>query len=69
MLRLLRHLGLRNALFGVCALSLLAVLAGVWISVGRDQRLLEAIRNADAPAAMAALFRKQKPIIRSGSAW
>jgi methyl-accepting chemotaxis protein len=56
-LRLLRHLGLRNALFGVCALSLLAVLVGVWISVGRDARLLEAIRNADPPAAMAELQR------------
>jgi methyl-accepting chemotaxis protein len=56
-LRLLRHLGLRNALFGVCVLSLLAVLAGVWISVGRDALLQEAIRNADAPAAMGELQR------------
>src|SRR5262249_58822423 len=41
-LRLLRHLGLRNALFGVCALSLLAVLAGGGGRGGRAARPPEA---------------------------
>ena len=55
MLRLLRHLGLRNALFGVCALSLLAVLAGVWIAAGHDGRLLQAIQRGDTAGALEAL--------------
>ena len=47
MLRWLRQLGLRNALFGVSSLSLLAVLAAILLYVPHDASLLAAIHRGD----------------------
>ncbi len=47
MVRWLRQLGLRNALFGVSSLSLLAVLAAIWLYVSHDRSLLAAIHRGD----------------------
>ena len=53
----LRQLGLRNALFGVSSLSLLAVLAAIWFYVPRDASLLDAIHRGDEAGALAQLQR------------
>ena len=45
--RWLRQLGLRNALFGVSSLSLLAVLAAILLYVSHDASLLAAIHRGD----------------------
>ncbi|HZX41761.1 MAG TPA: methyl-accepting chemotaxis protein [Myxococcaceae bacterium] len=46
-MRWLRQLGLRNALFGVSSLSLLAVLAAIWLYVSQDTSLRAAIHRGD----------------------
>jgi len=55
--RWLRQLGLRNALFGVSSLSLLAVLAAIWLYVSHDARLLAAIHRGDEAGVLAQLWR------------
>ena len=57
MLRWLRQLGLRNALFGVSSLSLLAVLAAIWFYVSHDARLLAAIDRGDRAEVLNQLWR------------
>jgi methyl-accepting chemotaxis protein len=55
--RWLRQLGLRNALFGVTSLSLLAVLAAIWLYVSHDARLLAAIHRGDEAGVLSQLWR------------
>ncbi|MGZ6028068.1 MAG: HAMP domain-containing protein, partial [Myxococcaceae bacterium] len=57
MLQWLRQLGLRNALFGVSSLSLLAVLAAIWLYVSHDARLLAAIHRGDEAGVLSQLWR------------
>ena len=57
MLRWLRQLGLRNALFGVSSLSLLVLLAGIWLYVSHDARLLAAIHRGDEAGVLSQLWR------------
>jgi methyl-accepting chemotaxis protein len=56
-LRWLRQLGLRNALFGVSSLSLLAVLAAIWFYVSNDAHLLGAIHRGDEAGVLEQLKR------------
>jgi len=56
-LRWLRQLGLRNALFGVSSLSLLAVLAAIWLYVSHDASLLAAIHRGDEAGVLSQLRR------------
>jgi methyl-accepting chemotaxis protein len=56
-LRWLRQLGLRNALFGVSSLSLLAVLAAILLYVPHDASLLAAIHRGDEAGVIAQLQR------------
>jgi methyl-accepting chemotaxis protein len=55
--RWLRQLGLRNALFGVSSLSLLAVLAAIWLYVSHDASLLAAIHRGDEAGVLSQLWR------------
>jgi hypothetical protein len=55
--RWLRQLGLRNALFGVSSLSLLAVLAAIWLYVSHDASLLSAIHRGDEAGVLTQLWR------------
>ncbi|HZW89452.1 MAG TPA: HAMP domain-containing methyl-accepting chemotaxis protein [Myxococcaceae bacterium] len=57
MVRWLRQIGLRNALFGVSSLSLLAVLAAIWLYVSRDASLLAAIHRGDEAGVLSQLRR------------
>ena len=57
MVRWLRQLGLRNALFGVSSLSLLAVLAAIWLYVSHDASLLAAIHRGDEANVLSQLWR------------
>ena len=57
MVRWLRQLGLRNALFGVSCLSLLAVLAAIWLYVSQDASLLAAIHGEIEAEVLSQLWR------------
>ena len=57
MVRWLRQLGLRNALFGVSSLSLLAVLAAILLYVSYDASLLAAIHRGDEAGVISQLRR------------
>ena len=57
MVRKLRQLGLRNALFGVSSLSLLVILTLIGLYVSRDGRLLAAIHRGDEAGVLDQLWR------------
>ncbi|HEY1334201.1 MAG TPA: hypothetical protein VGF31_08090, partial [Myxococcaceae bacterium] len=57
MVRWLRKLGLRNALFGVSSLSLLLLLAAILFYVSHDASLLAAIHRGDEADVLSQLRR------------